>query len=804
MPIDSCEGVAEVQVLGKSTAGLLSMFRKMLLSLNAAEVEAIRKHYKKLGRNPTDVELETIAQTWSEHCKHKTFKGIIEYSEHGKKEKIDDLLKSTIVNATKRIARKKNWLVSVFKDNAGMIRFNKTHDVAFKVETHNHPSALDPYGGAATGIGGVIRDILGAGLGAKPIANTDVFCFGDFSMPRHKLPKGVLHPKRIAKGVRSGVRDYGNCMGIPTVNGAIIFDGRYALTPLVFCGSVGIMPRGMHEKKPLKGDLVVAVGARTGRDGIHGVTFASAGLEETSPSSPVQIGSPIEEKKVLDVLLRARDLGLYTSITDCGGGGFSSAIGEMASGLGCEVHLDKVLLKQRSLKPWEIWISESQERMVVSVPEKNIERLLELCRLEDVEATALGNFTGDKKLSLFYNGKKIAELDMEFLHKGIPRLKRAAVWKKPQHKEPRLAEQKNLNKALLKVIAMPNIASKERTIRQYDHEVQGGAVLKPLVGAWNDGPSDAAIVRPLLDRNEALIIANGINPLYGDIDPYLMAASAIDEAIRNIIAVGGTMEEIALLDNFSWGSPEKPQNLAGIVRASKACHDFSIAFGTPFISGKDSLYNEYIIGSKSVSVPGTLLVSALGVMKDSSKRVSMNFKKAGNPIYAVGETFSELGGSHYFRGTNAVGNRAPKVDAKKALAIFNALSKATNAIGRRSRIVAACHDCSEGGIAVCIAEMAIAGDLGAEIDSAKIPLGEKIARTDFVLFSESNSRFIVEVAKGHEAEFEKTMRRGKAAFAKIGQVRSIRRLEIKGIGGKTVIDLQVSEIRKAWKGTLGW
>ncbi len=790
--------VEEIEILGKSEKELLKLSKEKLLSFNSAELTAIQNYYKKLNRNPTDVELETLAQTWSEHCKHKTFSGIIEYREGKKKEVIDNLLKSTIMKATDEIGKKKKgFLISVFKDNAGIVNFNEQYDVAFKVETHNHPSALEPYGGASTGIGGVIRDILGVGLGAKPIANTDVFCFGLFDLPHRKLPKGILHPKRIAKGVRAGVRDYGNRMGIPTVNGAILFDERYLGNPLVYCGTVGIIPKGMNEKKANPGDLAVVIGGRTGRDGIHGVTFASVELEETTPSSPVQIGNPIEEKKFMDVLLKARDLGLYSCITDCGGGGFSSAFGEMAAETGIEIDLERAPLKYKGLLPWEIWVSESQERMALTVPKEKWTKLKEIAESEGVEVTVLGKFTNNKKLRLFYGNELLCELEMEFLHKGVPKLKKKAIWKKPKFKEPKFPEPKNLNKLLNEILAMPNIASKETTIRQYDHEVQGGSVLKPLVGKENDGPGDAAIVRPLLDRKEAVIIANGINPLYGDIDSYWMAASAIDEAIRNIVTAGGNIERIALLDNFCWGNPNKPEKLATLVRAAKACSDFSLAFETPFISGKDSLYNEYIVKGKQISVPGTLLISAIAVMRDCSYRISMDLKKEGNLIYALGETFNELGGSHYFKLHNAVGNNVPKVNPEKAKKLFRALHNCIDA-----KIVIATHDCSEGGIAVALAEMAFAGMLGAEIDVGKIPLGEKIKRDDFILFSESNSRFIVEVESERQKEFEDAMKGNK--FALIGKVIDEKELVVNGLDGKEIINEGLAKLKNSWKKTLKW
>ncbi len=792
----------EVEILSLNEKELEALSGKMLLSFSVEEFREIQAHYKKKKRNPTDIELETLAQTWSEHCKHKTFNSGVEFTKNGKKTVFSNLIKETIFSATREIAKKKKgFLVSVFKDNAGIISFNKKFDLAFKAETHNHPSALEPYGGASTGIGGVIRDVLGAGLGAKPIANTDTFCFGYWNLPHEKLPKGILHPKRIFKGVRAGVRDYGNRMGIPTVNGAIYFDERFTGNPLVYCGTLGIMPKRMHKKGARKGDLAVVMGDKTGRDGIHGVTFASVELEEESPPSAVQIGNPIEEKKFMDVLLKARDQKLYTAITDCGGGGFSSAIGEMGEELGVRVELDKAPLKYRGLKPWEIWVSESQERMVLAVPKEKFKKLSELCGKEDVSVTAIGEFTGKKKLELYFKGSLVGEMEMAFLHKGLPKCRLKAEWKDKKVSE-KLPEPKDSGEELLKLLSHPNISSKETTIRQYDHEVQGTSVLKPLVGEQNDSPGDAAIIKPLFGFPEGAVLANGINPRFGELSPYWMAASAIDEAIRNIVAVGGDTEKIALLDNFCWGNPRKPELLGGIVEATLACRDYSIAFNSPFISGKDSLYNEFSSGGKTVSIPGTLLVSAVGVMDDARKRISMDLKEEGSLLYIVGETFDELGGSHYCWNHGKLGEKIPKVDAKKALNAYRALSKASSTgLKNNERVIRSMHDCSQGGLGVSAAEMAFAGMKGLEIDLSKVPYsGEK--RNDFILFSESNSRMLIEVPEKFREKFEKLMKG--STFALIGKVTQGKELVVKGLNGSEIIRKDLSELKNAWKETLNW
>jgi len=793
----------EIEILGKEISELTELSKQMLLSFSEEELECIQKYYDKLGRNPTDIELETIAQTWSEHCKHKTFNSAIDYTEvsldgSDRKKHYKNMFKETIVQATKEIGeRKKDFLVSVFSDNAGIIKFDNEYGVAFKVETHNHPSALEPYGGANTGIGGVIRDILGVGLGAKPIANTDIFCFGMPDTPESELPESILHPKRIARGVRAGVRDYGNRMGIPTLNGAIIFEERYLGNPLVYCGTIGIIPAGLEIKQAKKDDFIVAIGGRTGRDGIHGATFASVELEETTPSSPVQIGNPIEEKKVTDVLLQAREEGLYNAVTDCGAGGFSSAVGEMGEELGAEVELVRAPLKYAGLLPWEIWISEAQERMVLSVPEKKLKRLEEICLEEDVEVTVLGRFTDDKILTLKYDEEIVGQLEMDFLHNGVPQLIRKAEWKEKEFEVPDFEIPEDLGKELLDLLGMPNIASKETTIRQYDHEVQGGVIGKPLVGLENDGPADAAVLRPLFTSWKGVVVSNGINPLYGDIDPYWMAASAIDEAIRNAIAAGAEFSKIALLDNFSWGNPQDPEKLAGLVRASQACHDFSLAFNVPFISGKDSLYNEYKIRDETIAIPGTLLISAMGIMEDCRKRVTIDAKTEGNSLYIVGKTYNELGGSHYFLRKGVLSRDVPEVRHEEAGKIFESLS---SVVKNNREIIASIHDCSEGGIGVAAAEMGFSGGKGISISLDEIPADGEI-REDFILFSESNSRFLVEVVKGKEQEFETAMK--DCEVKKIGEINDSGLLQIVK-AGKDLVKINMDELKIAWKQTLYW
>lgn len=787
-----------VDLIGAGDKELTRLSREGQLFLNLPEMREIRKYFScKLKRNPTDCELETIAQTWSEHCSHKTFRGNIRYryAENGrpKTRLIRSLFKSTIVKATQTV--RKPWCVSVFHDNAGVIRFDGQSNVCFKVETHNHPSALEPFGGANTGLGGVIRDILGTGLGAKPVCSTDIFCFAPPDMRFEELPPGTLHPKRILKGVVAGVRDYGNKMGIPTVNGAILFDRGFVGNPLVYCGNVGLIPRNRVQKKILKGDLIVLVGGRTGRDGIHGATFSSGELTQESEvvsSGAVQIGNPIQEKKVLDALMQARDRNLYTCVTDCGAGGLSSAVGEMGKELGARVDLDKVPLKYQGLNYDEIWISESQERMVLSVRPSKVKALLAVFSAENVEAVVIGRFTGNKRLELFYHGTEVCSLDMEFLHEGAPQITKEARWSPPRVKNPRIAPCADLTGKLLEVLSHYNVCSKEWVIRQYDHEVQGASVIKPLAGVNGGGPSDAGVIAPKLGSHRGIAVSNGINVRYGMIDPFWMAASCIDEAIRQIIAVGGRVERIALLDNFCWGNPDKPDRLGSLVRAALGCYKTAVGYGVPFISGKDSLYNEYTQNQKSIAIPGTLLISAVGIIDDVTKTVTMDAKRPGNLIYCVGRTYEELGGSIYWDTCGFLGGTVPKVNIAQGRRIFTALSKAV-----QKGLIRSMHDCSEGGLAAALAETAFAGGLGVTAHAVKVPFEGKNRRSDTVLFAESNSRFIVEVEPSCRAKFEKVIEG--IPFAPIGAVEAAPELTVYGLDGKICVKSSLDDLKNAWQ-----
>ncbi len=789
-------------------AALVKISKEGMLALTLEEMKCVQAHFRTLGRDPTDCELETIAQTWSEHCSHKTLKGTIHLKDHstGETRTYQNLLKETVFAATQTIRQKlgaDDWCVSVFADNAGIVKFDDENHLCFKVETHNHPSAIEPYGGANTGLGGVIRDLLGTGLGAKPVCNTDVFCFAPPDFSPENLPQGVLHPRRVMRGVVSGVRDYGNRMGIPTVNGAIMFDDRYLANPLVFCGTVGIIPKDKAFKEVLKGDFVVAVGGRTGRDGIHGATFSSLELtheSETISGGAVQIGNAITEKKVQDVILQARDRNLFTAITDCGAGGFSSAVGEMGAELGATVALDRAPLKYSGLSYTEIWISESQERMVLSVPPAKWNALKKLCDSEDVEAVVLGEFTGDGRLKLTYEGHTVTDLEMHFLHEGRPNQVRHAEYHEGGVRNAKrgVDEQKprsdiTPSTALLKILGSYSVCSKEWVIRQYDHEVQSGSVVKPLVGIANDGPSDASVVMPVLGSWTGFAVGCGVNPHYANLDPYAMAAAAIDESLRNVVAVGGDPAHTAILDNFCWGNVNDPHVLGALVRTAEACRDVAIAFGTPFISGKDSLNNTYAgQHGERRDIPHTLLISALARVDDVRQCVTMDLKEPGNNLYLVGVTKNELGGSHYHLVAGQQGGAVPSVDLELAPKLFAAVHTAI-----MGGLVRACHDLSEGGFAVAIAEMAFAGGIG--VDITTLP-GE--GADEVKLFSESTTRFLIEAKPEHAAALASTF--AGLPFTRVGTTLPEPRLRIAGANGEWLIWVKLSELKEAWQKPLRW
>jgi len=766
---------------------LMLLSNNLRLNLNLNELKSIKNYFvNKLNRAIFDLELYSFSQLWSEHCRHKVFRGVI-VDEEGNVI-VEDMLKNYIAKATEKC--NKPWIVSFLKDNAGIIEFNDKYSIAVKVETHNHPSAIDPFGGAATGIGGVIRDILG--VWASPIACIDVLCFGPLDYPYELIPKGLKHPKYLFRGVVKGIGFYGNNMGIPTVAGAICFDERYVGNVVVYAGCIGILPTSAYRFSAKPGDKIILMGNPTGRDGIHGASFASGDLREDSERiarSAVQIPDPVEEEKLRRAIIRIRDEAAASGITDLGGGGLAVAVTEMAGRIngGAKVFLDKVHLRE-DLLPWEIWISESQERMLLIVPEESVDRVLEIAYEEDLKASIIGELTSNPWVNVYYNGYLLCCIETDFLLHP-PKIVRVASWKPQKFEEPIFDEPKDYGEILCKLLSSPNICSREEVIRTYDHEVQGATVIKPLHGVYG-GPSDAAVLKPLPDSYMGIAISIGIKPWFSRIDPYWMTASSLEEALRNNVCVGG--RRIAILDNFTWGNPEKPDRLGSLVRAVKACYDFAIEFDTPFISGKDSLYNESPLGP----VLETILITAVGIVPDIRNVITLDLKGVGNPIYIVGLTFPELGASQYYHLMGYIGSSIPKVSAKYSKRIMDFIIEAMD-----RGYVKACHDVSDGGIGVAISEMVISSDFGAEVYLRNVPRVD-VNRDDILLFSESNSRFVLEVDKSFEYDFINLMNKWDCPGNVIGRVVDEPYIKIYGLKGDLIIDLENKVLRDFWRSGL--
>lgn len=862
--------LVHVPMRGLDDEGLRRLSREGHLFLSLDEMRAVRDHFRGLDREPTDIELETFAQTWSEHCVHKTLKSTVRYrgpmdGDRPGHEVDDDgsvtihnLLKSTVAAATfelMEVPAIKDWCVSVFADNAGIVKFDDDFGVCIKVETHNHPSAIEPYGGAATGIGGCIRDVMGTGLAARPIANTNVFAVA--KPQAAELPRGVIHPKRVLQQVVAGVRDYGNRMGIPTVNGAVTFHDDYLGNPLVFAGCVGLIPLDKCFGDPRPGDRIVALGGATGRDGIHGATFSSAELTDTHAdefSHAVQIGNAITQKKVLDVLLAARDHErgtLFTAITDCGAGGFSSAVGEMGEKIGAYVELDKAPLKYQGLSYTEIWISEAQERMVLAVPPQHAETLRAMCGAEDVGFCDLGYFGAegprgqgaqgaseedDPQLVLTYGGTEVGRLSMRFLHDGIPTPTREAMWPPRRREERRekrgerggdrsspVAPRPSLFALLSSLLGHPNIASKHWIIRQYDHEVQGGSVVKPLVGPQQDGPSDAAVIRPRLDSSRGIALACGLAPGLSeksratghaiDGDSYFAALAALDEAVRNAVCVGADPDPtpggggIAILDNFCWPKCDDPEQLGSLVRAAHACYDGALAYRTPFVSGKDSLSNQFTTDAGDViTIPQTLLITALGIVPDVTLCRTMDAKQPGSALLIVGPTDANLGGSHYaaIRGGGLAQSSdhlaIPRVNLDLGPRTARAVADLI-----QNRLVASAHDCSDGGLLVAAAEMAFAGRVGLDLDLAALPVAPGVSLDAAAMcFAETPSRYLLEVAPDHLDAVIRSLRDAAIPFGQIGTFAPHHRLTLRTPQAGQLLSADLDTLRAAWLAPLDW
>ena len=754
---------------------------KLFLNLN--EMRTIQDYYKKLGRDAYDVELETLAQTWSEHCGHKTFKAKV-ILDGEEKRSIIGLVKDT----EKAIAHPD--VVSKFEDNSGVFRFTEADGVEYgiciKAETHNSPSGLDPYGGAMTGTGGVLRDIAGTGKGAKNISSINVFCLGDPEMKLEDVYPGCLHPRRILTGVIEGVRDYGNRMGIPTNNGSFHFHKDFGPKPTVLVGADGIVPLKYAKKGQCKkGDLFISFGGKTGKDGIHGATFSSAEMTEKTAnlnSGAVQIGNPIEEKRTFDCLLELRDMDIFTALTDCGAGGYSSAVGEMGEKTGAIVHLDKIPLKYPGLSSFEKWISESQERMVATVPKEHLPKIEKVCRKYNVDWFVLGEATDTRRLTIYDGDELVCDLDMDFLHDGQP-LETITATSVPRTglKDAEYYEEEiNYTEAFKDIISHLNVCSKEPVIRQYDHGVQGTCVEGPLCGRQNDGPTGGCILKPLHNSDAALVFGHGLNPVLNRIDPYKGTLWAYYEALSNVIALGGDPERIFLIENHIWPKPTET-NLADLYRTAQALSDACKFFGTPIISGKDSLSSTYKNKDITIEVPPVVCVSARAVVDDWRRTVSPDFKRAGSPVLLVGDySKAHLGGSIFSDRLGQLGTKVPEIKMETAKEIYELIHKNI----MNGNILSA-SDVSEGGSLITAAEMAIGGKKGFNIF-----VNDKV-RT---LFAEVPAAFIIEMKDIDSAdELIAT-----ELAVQLGTTTSAYRAVASDFKGK-FIDIDMTEVENWWK-----
>ena len=808
--------ISETELIALGKEGIVDhcnkqgqIVRRGPLALDLPSLAVIADYFAKVEkRQPTDLELEALAQTWSEHCKHTIFAAVIDDLAEG-------LYKTYIKGATKKIRQARgaeDICVSVFVDNSGAIIFDEEYLVTDKVETHNSPSALDPFGGSITGIVGVNRDTVGFGLGAKPIINRYGFCVadpGDFE-PLYRSPGGqnqALRPRRILDGIVDGVRVGGNCSGIPTTQGFLTFHPGYKGKPLVFVGTVGLIPRKTeagrlsHEKAARSGDYIVVLGGRVGLDGIHGATFSSEALTGGSPATAVQIGDPITQKKFCDAMVKeARQRNLYSSITDNGAGGISCSVAEMARECdGCRVELEKVPVKYPGMAPWEIWISESQERMTLAVPPEKWAELETLLSSRGVEATVIGEFTNSGRCQVSYQGEMVMDMELEFLHNGQP-LKRLLTKVRPSVENliflPPL-DKISLQDLFIKLFKRLNLASHAYVSTQYDFEVQGGSVLKPQVGN-NQVDGFTTVVQPLPESSKGVALSQSLYPALSDLDTYAAAATAIDTAVRNLLAVGTPLSHIALLDNFCWCSSDDPERLWQLKECARACYETAISYGTPFISGKDSMYNDFSgFNSRdekvTISVPPTILISSIGVMPDISRVRSFAFVKPGDLIYLLGSAGAEIGGSEYLALLKdeelvvaGAWGQAPKFEPKVLLPLYNDLQEWT-AAGRCRSL----YPLAQGGLALAFGKGAMAQGFGCVFE---IPVSE---RPDLFLFNEYPGRFLVTIAPEMEAEFEK-------GFAdnctRVGRVQADEEIVVRQ-NGQISLQTTVSELLAAYRST---
>jgi phosphoribosylformylglycinamidine synthase II len=797
------------------------------LALNPADIPTIRAYFSDKGvqaaraskglSDPTDIELEYISQARSDHCNHNTFQGLFRYKDlaTGEAEVVDSLFKTCIEAPTLELKEKKPWVVSVLWDNAGAGRFDDDHYYVITGETHNSPSNMEAYGGAVTGIVGVYRDPLGTGKGSKLVMGSYGFCVGPRDYDGELKPR--LHPRRLLDGVIEGVKDGGNKSGIPTTFGQVLFDPGYLGKCLVFVTAVGMMPARVkgepaEQKKTSPGEWVIMCGGRVGKDGIHGVTASSESFSEHTPAGHVQIGDPYTQKKMHDFLLEARDEGLISFITDNGGGGLSSSVGESARfSNGCEIQLDKVPLKYEGLDQWEIWVSESQERMTVAVKPAHLDRFMELSRMHAVESTVIGQYTDSGKLHITYNNETCAYVDIDLLTSGFPQWEFDAFWQSPDHRgllEPVLREPGNYAALLTDLLSRPNICSKEWITRQYDHEVQGTSIIKPLVGADRDMNSDAAVIRPVLNSIKGLAFAQALLPAYSAIDAYHMTTCTIDEAMRRLVAVGADPDHIGGVDNFCWpniqfdpkDNPDGKFKAAQLVRSCRALREMCLAYEIPLLSGKDSMYVDGHLSGQygethKVSALETLQFSAISVMGDITKCVTMDSKMPGDRVYVLGQTRNELGGSEYYAHFGYVGRNVPRVFPGEFLPLYRALGLAIE-----QELIASVHGIYRGGLGIHLAMVAMGGNLGMEVDLGRVQT-DHIARNDVILFSESAGRFIVTVDPAKKEIFEKIFRG--LDCAGIGTVTDKPDFRIKGIDGSLLVDIPVQDLKTAWKKPFG-
>lgn len=764
----------EIDLFSASDKNLKEISDRMGLAISGEEMKRIKEYFQNKNRNPTDIELQALGQAWSEHCCYKSSKIPLKQHIYG-------------IEEDKIITR----------EDAGVIEFDDDHYYCAALESHNHPSAIEPYGGAATGVGGIVRDIVC--MGAQPIAYIDPLFFGPLDTTFDKLPKGVKHPVYLFKGVVDGIRDYGNRIGIPTLSGQVYFHEGYTCNCLVNVGCIGIMKKEemIHSRAKAPGNVYVYVGGKTGRDGIHGVTFASAELtdeSEESSRSAVQVGDPITKEPVIHTTLECNRKGLLEGLKDFGGGGLSCVCGELAydAGFGAEIHLDDIPLKEEGLHPWEIWVSESQERMMFLVKPENVDKVLHICKQWDVTAVPVGKVIKEKITRVFYKGEKILEMDLDFLTGGPVYDSCTRPFAPIDTEKHKITEKSftmpDLNGSLKKLLASHNICSKEWVIRQYDHEVRGNTVIKPLQGKINaESHGDATVLKPLEKSFRGLAVTADINPRFMERDPYWGACSAVDEVCRNLVAVGSKPD--SLLDCLNFGNPEKPERMGEFYEACRGLGNMARELQLPFVSGNVSFYNE----SVKTAVPPTPELFGVGIAPDIRKCITSDLKEEGNPIYLVGkQTEKEMGGSEYYKIMGIKSGDVPKTD----MGILKKCMKGIlSAIGKE--YIASCHDVSEGGIGVCLSEMIIGGDIGAIVDLSNV---SKKLRSDFKLFSESNTRWILEVKKQSEKDFEEVLKKEDVPFIKIGKTKGKKLIINKG--KNALINLDINTLRNIWKNTI--